>query len=364
MPEPILLDLPYAALRDRLARLGQPAYRANQIWHAVYRELAFSYDEMTTLPAALRAELATLLPLGHPNLEAELESPDGRTRKGLLRLMDGEAVEVVSMEYDNRRTACVSTQVGCAMGCRICATGQAGLSRDLSAGEIVAQVLYVARRLRSGGLRLTNVVYMGMGEPLANYDATLASLRVLNDSRGLHLGSRSFTVSTVGLVPGIERLAGEGLQIHLAVSLHAANDRLRDRLVPANRVYPLAPLLRACRDYVDRTNRRITFEVALIAGVNDSPAHAEELARLLRGPLYHVNLIPWNPVVGLSWTRSPDEQVRRFAELLSARGIAVTVRHSRGVEIQAGCGQLRAARAITRSEAPGRPPAPAPPIDR
>ena len=344
MPEPTLLDLPFAALRDRLIELGQPAYRAEQIWRAVYRDLVFSYGEITTLPARLRDELEARLPIGRPVPGAEMESPDRGTRKTLLRLSDGEAIETVAMRYADRRTACVSTQVGCAMDCRICATGRGGLTRDLTAGEIVGQVLHVARDLRQAGERLTNVVYMGMGEPFANYDATLASIRLLNDPRGFGLGARSFTVSTVGIVPGIERFAAEGLQVNLAVSLHAANDELRSRLLPINRTYPLGPLLRACRQYVGRTNRRVTFEVALIDGINDAPSHARELADLLDGLLCHVNLIPFNPVPGTDWTRSPDERVGRFSRVLEEHDVPVTVRVSRGIDIQAGCGQLRTRR--------------------
>jgi len=269
MPEPTLLDLPFDALRDRIVELGEPAYRAEQIWQGVYRDLATSYDEITTLPSGLRRGLEDRLPFGLPLPEGAQESADRRTRKTLLRLADGERIETVSMDYDERRTVCVSTQVGCAMGCRICATGQSGFTRDLTAGEIVAQVLHVARDLGQVGERLTNVVYMGMGEPFANYDATLTSIRILNDPRGFGLGARSFTVSTVGIVLGIERFAGEGLQANLAVSLHAANDALRERLLPINRTHPIGPLIRAFRQYVERTNRRITFEVALIDGIND-----------------------------------------------------------------------------------------------
>ena len=342
MAEPMLLDLPFDALRDRLIELGQPPYRAEQIWQAVYRDLAVSYGEMTTLPMRLRTELEERLPFNRVALEATQESADHQTRKTLLRLPDGEAIEVVSMRYNDRRTVCVSTQVGCEMACRICATGRDGFTRNLSVGEIVEQVLHAARDFRQEGQRQTNVVYMGMGEPFANYDATLASIRVLNDPRGFGLGARSFTVSTVGIVPGIVRFAAEGLQANLAISLHAANDELRDRLVPINRAHPLDALLRACRGYVNRTNRRITFEVALVDGINDSPSHARELADLLRGLLCHVNLIPFNPVPGIAWKRSLDERVNQFSDVLEKRGIPVTIRVSRGAEIQAGCGQLRA----------------------
>ena len=344
MPEATLLDLPFDALRDRVIEFGEPAYRAEQIWQGVYRDLATSYDEITTLPSGLRGRLEERLSFALPTAEDVRESPDRRTRKTLLRLADGEHIETVSMDYDERRTVCVSTQAGCAMNCRICATGRGGFTRDLTVGEIVAQVLHVARDLKQEEKHLTNAVYMGMGEPFANYDATLASIRTLNDRRGFALGARSFTVSTVGIVPGIERFSGENLQVNLAVSLHAANDRLRDRLLPINRTHPIGPLIRACRQYVERTNRRITFEVALIDSVNDSFAHARELADLLRGLLCHVNLIPFNPVPELDWRRSPDERVHEFSRVLEGRGIPVTIRVSRGMEIQAGCGQLRAQR--------------------
>lgn len=347
MNEPTLLGLPFDALRDRLVERGHAPYRAQQIWQAVYRDLAVSYGDITTLPTRLRAELEERLPIGCLATEATQESSDRRTRKSLLRLDDGEAIESVSMRYADRRTVCVSTQVGCALDCRICATGRGGLTRSLATGEIVAQVLHAARELRGRSQRLTNVVYMGMGEPFANYDATLASIRILNDPRGFNLGARSFTVSTVGIVPAIERFADEGLQVNLAVSLHAADDALRDRLLPINRTHPLGSLLRACRYYVGRTNRRITFEVALIHGINDSLSNARDVADLLEGLVCHVNVIPFNPVPGLSWRRSASERVSEFSNLLEQRGISATVRVSRGAEIQAGCGQLRAERPDT-----------------
>lgn len=339
-----VLDLSLDDLCGRLAELGHPPYRAQQIWQGLYRDLSSTYDEITTLSVRLRAEFEEVLPIDLPIPEAAQESPDGRTRKTLLRLGDGEAIEAVSMRYDERCTVCVSTQVGCAMECRICATARGGFTRDLSTGEIVGQVLHAARGFRQEGYRLTNLVYMGMGEPLANYDATLASVRILNDPRGFNLGARSMTISTVGIVPAIERFAEERLQVNLAVSLHAANDELRSRLLPINRAYPLDALLRACRHYAKRTNRRITFEVALIDTINDSLSHAKELVGLLRGLLCHVNLIPFNAVSGLAWRRSPEERIDSFADVLERHGVPVTIRTSRGTEIQAGCGQLRAAR--------------------
>jgi 23S rRNA (adenine2503-C2)-methyltransferase len=342
MPEETLLDLPCEALGDRLSAHGYPGYRADQIWHAVFQDLVGSFEEITTLPGALRAELALSIPFPRLDPVEEAVSRDRRTRKTLLRLADGATIESVTMSYLHRRTVCVSSQVGCAVGCPLCATGKGGFVRDLTVGEIVAQVVHAARGFRDRGGRLTNIVYMGMGEPFLNYDATVQSIRILNDRRGLNLSARSFTVSTAGIVPGIERFAVEDLQANLAVSLHAANDELRNRLVPANRHYPIEQLVQACRAYADRTHRRVTFETALIDGVNDSIADARETARRLAGLLCHVNLIPFNPIPELRWKPSPADRVRAFERTLSRAGVPVTVRESRGSEIQAGCGQLRA----------------------
>ena len=341
----MLFDCSLDELRSLLARLGHPPYRAQQIWHAVYRELVSSYDEVTTIPADLRRLLSERAPLATLHEVETLASEDGRTEKTLFRLTDGESIETVVMTYDGRRTVCISSQVGCAMSCPLCATGGSGFTRNLTTGEVVAQVVRAARTFSNKGARLSNVVCMGMGEPFANYDVTLKSIRILNDPRGFGLGARSFTVSTVGIVPGIDRFSREGLQANLAVSLHAVSDALRDRLVPVNRQYPIDVLLDSCRRYIERTHRRVTFEIALIAEVNDAASHARETAARLSGFLCHVNLIPFNPVPGLSWTSSPAERVRRFAKILEDGGVAATIRTSRGTDIQAGCGQLRAQRA-------------------
>jgi len=344
MPEVTLLDLSLAALRDHLKAMGEPGYRAEQIWQAVFRDLAISYEQMTTLPQALRGHLRRTLPFHTWEAETTQTSNDRRTTKALLRLHDAEAIETVLMRYDRRRTVCVSSQVGCAMGCQICATGQGGFQRDLTISEIVGQILHATRTFHEESTRLSNVVFMGMGEPFANYDAVLESIRILNDSRGLGLGARSFTVSTVGIVPGIERFASEPLQANLAVSLHTADDRLRDELLPINRTYSLDALRAACANYVDRTHRRITFEVALIRGVNDTPSHAHDVAAFVSGLRGHVNVIPFNPVPGTAWQPSEEGQVRDYVRILEEAGVAATVRLRRGLEIDAGCGQLRAAR--------------------
>ena len=245
------------------------------------------------------------------------------------------------MLYDKRRTICVSTQVGCAIGCAFCATGKSGFTRDLSTAEIVSQVLHFARILASRDERMTNIVYMGMGEPFLNYDAVMKSIRILNDHSGFNLGARSFTISTVGIIPGMERFTAEDSQVNLAISLHAGDDELRTRLVPVNARYPLGPLMASCRAYVRKTHRRLTFEIALIDGVNDSTSDAQEISRLLSGLLCHVNLIPLNPIPGSIFRPSPRERVDAFAQELINAGINTTVRVERGVKISAGCGQLR-----------------------
>ena len=350
MPDRSLLDLSFDDLHDRTADL--PRYRVDQIWQGVFRDFAPSYDAMTTLPQPLRARLSKTIPFPIVEPIREDESEDGRTQKTLFQCADGETIESVTMRFRDRRTACVSSQVGCPVGCSFCATGQSGFVRNLTTGEIVAQVLHSARRLRADAETLTHVVYMGMGEPFLNYDATLASIRILNDPRGFGLGARSFTVSTAGIVPGIDRFAEEGIQANLAVSLHAADDATRDRLVPANRRYPTDELLAACRWYVERTHRRVTFEITLFDGINDTESHAHAVAERLSGLLCHINLIPYNETPDGPFAASSAERIRAFAETLSRARIPVTIRHSMGSDIQAGCGQLRSeADGTTRTNA-------------
>jgi 23S rRNA (adenine2503-C2)-methyltransferase len=343
-----LLDLTYNQLNELLTSWGEPSYRANQVWGWLYRSLVTDFEEMTNLPKELRGRLAeaTLLQTMKP-LE-ERVSTDGLTRKVLFALRDNQTIESVLMHYERRHTACISTQVGCPFGCVFCATGQSGFVRNLTPGEIVGQVLYFARQLRDQGRRtnrpITNVVFMGMGEPLANYEATWQAIETLTQDEGFNLGARCITVSTVGLVPGIRRLAEEGMQIGLAISLHAPTDELRDKLVPINRRYPLNQLMAACRHYVQRTGRRISFEYALIHGINDSPEEARQLARLLDGLLCHVNLIPLNPVPELPYQPSPRDRILAFQAVLNRSKVPNTLRVERGIDIQAGCGQLRSQR--------------------
>jgi 23S rRNA (adenine2503-C2)-methyltransferase len=362
-----LLDLSREQLAELLGGWGEPRYRAGQVWEWLYRRLAADPAQMTNLPRTLRQRLAAESRINPLEMLYEQRSRDGQTVKWLFRLADGVTVETVLMRYGGedapvedeaktpvrkRRTVCISTQAGCAMGCVFCATGQAGLARNLSAGEIVAQVLVAARWLGNedlsglerpdrSGERLTNVVVMGMGEPLANYDRTWQALRTMTDGDGFNLGARHITVSTVGLVPGIRRMTEEPLQINLAVSLHAPNDALRSKLVPINSRYPIAEVMTAVREYVGRTHRRVTFEYALMEGINDSPALAREMAVLLRGLLCHVNLIPLNPVAESPYQPSSAERAAAFLAILEAAGIATTMRLRRGIDIDAGCGQLR-----------------------
>lgn len=336
-----LYDLSLPELTALLAEWGQPAYRARQVWEWLYRHYVGTFDEMSTLPGALRERLSSETTLTIGEIALSRNSSDGQTRKVLFQLPDGQYIETVLMRYEKRRTLCISTQAGCAMGCVFCATGQMGFMRHLSVAEIVGQVMYFARELAAEDQHVTNIVMMGMGEPLHNYDNTLATVDRLTDATGFNLGARKITISTVGLIPAIRRYADEQRQTPLAVSLHAATDEERGRLLPVNRRWPLAELMEACRYYVARTGRRMTFEWALIAGENDTAEQAHKLGELLRGMLGHVNLIPLNPTAGYGGAPSSPERVARFQEILTEYGVTSTVRVRRGIDIQAGCGQLR-----------------------
>jgi 23S rRNA (adenine2503-C2)-methyltransferase len=336
-----LLDLTFSDLQDLALSLGQPRYRADQLFRWLHASLAAEFGVMHNLPQPFREQLSqiadvhTLVPL------EESVSADGLTRKVLLALQDGETIECVLMRYQERNTVCLSTQVGCPVGCSFCATGHSGFTRDLTPGEIVEQAIHFAQDLREERQRISNVVFMGMGEPFLNYEATWQAIETLTDPRGFNLGARRITISTVGIIPGIERLSRQKLQVGLAISLHAPNDELRRAVVPAARRYPIEELMGACRRYLRRTGRRITFEYALIDGFNDSPQQARELATLLKGLLCHVNLIPVNPVPESPWRGSPMERVTSFHQELRHLGLNSTIRLGRGIEIEAGCGQLR-----------------------
>ena len=358
------LDL-YALDRDGLvalmAELGEPRFRAAQVAGWLVRGID-DPQRMTDLPGALRERLASMTAGSTPELIAHHVADEGRTHKFLLRFADGEAIETVLMRYPRRATVCISTQAGCAMGCPFCATGQAGLRRQLTAGEIVRQVVVAQQALATGRIgdveldpsglagagpdHVTNVVYMGMGEPLANLDATIASVRWLHDPEGFGLSARGITVSTVGQVPAIGRLADLGLPLTLAVSLHAATDALRDELVPINRVHPLVELEDAVQAYRARTRRRVTIEWCLIGDVNDDAAQADALARIARRVRAHVNVIPMNPTPGVRWKEPTRTRTDAFVARVEQAGATVTLRDTRGRDAEAACGQLLAARTL------------------
>jgi 23S rRNA (adenine2503-C2)-methyltransferase len=338
---------------------GEPAYRARQILDAVWKDGgATDAAVMRTLPAGLRDAVASHFRLDTVE-DTEIRLADGgQTEKALHRLDDGALIESVLMHYAargasrERHTLCISSQAGCAVGCPFCATGELGFGRDLDVAEIMDQARHAQRRLAASGARLTNIVFMGMGEPLLNLDRVLAAVEALNDPRRFGLGARHITVSTSGVVPGIRRLTALGPQFTLAVSLHAARDALRDVLVPLNRRWPVAEVVGAAREHARATGRRISYEVTMIGGVNDTPEDAEALADLLRGDHAHVNLIPMNPVAHTPWQASPMPVIEGIAATLRAAGISTTIRRNRGQEVGAACGQLAAERA-------GEPPAPA-----
>ncbi|MGE3288928.1 MAG: 23S rRNA (adenine(2503)-C(2))-methyltransferase RlmN [Pseudonocardia sp.] len=354
LPPRHLADLDAAGRRTAVVELGLPGYRADQLARHYFGRLTADVDAMTDLPAAARAGLASLLPpLVTPVLEQACDG--GATRKTLWRAHDGTRAESVLMGYPDRATVCVSSQAGCGMACPFCATGQGGLERNLSTAEIVEQVRQAAAAARDGALgepaRLSNIVFMGMGEPLANYNRVVAAVRRITEPApdGLGISARGVTVSTVGLVPAIDRLAAEGLPVTLAVSLHTPDDELRDTLVPVNNRWKVAEVLAAARRYAQATGRRVSIEYALIRDVNDQPWRADLLGTVLRrevgARLVHVNLIPLNPTPGSRWDASPRRAQDEFVRRVQAAGVACTVRDTRGREIAAACGQLAATQA-------------------
>jgi 23S rRNA (adenine2503-C2)-methyltransferase len=350
-PRPGISGLLPDELGAWLIARDQPAYRGRQIADSVWRGPAAAFDDVRTLPAALRDELAAEFRFDTVS-DSEIRLSDGGlTEKALHRLSDGALVESVLMHYPargaqhERHTLCISSQAGCAVGCPFCATGELGFTRDLETAEIVDQVRHAARRLAADDRRLTNVVFMGMGEPLLNLDRVLAAVDALNDPERFGLGARHITVSTSGVVPGIRRLTDLGPQFTLAVSLHAARDALRDVLVPLNRRWPIAEVVAAARDHAAATGRRVTYETTMIGGINDTETDARAMAELLRGDHAHVNLIPMNPVAHTPWTASDPATIEAFAAILADAGVTATIRRNRGQEIGAACGQLAAERA-------------------
>lgn len=334
-----IYELSEAALEQKLIDLGQPKFRAKQVVQWIYEKGIHDFEQMTNLPKQLRETLSTQFCFGTLRIDMEQVSKDG-TCKRLYRLADNKLIESVLMPYrDGRRTACISSQAGCAMGCKFCATGQMGFARHLSAEEIFEQAQRFSQELQQKGERLSNIVLMGMGEPFHNYDAVIEAIHLLKDRLGI--GARKITVSTVGLVPKIRAFAQEGLQVKLAISLHSTLDEERTAIMPINRKYPIEDLISACREFVEATSRRITFEYALINGQNDTPEEATRLRNLLQGLMCHVNVIPLNPTAGYDGAPSNPERVQTFIDILERGGIPATIRVRRGIDIDAGCGQLK-----------------------
>lgn len=337
MEKKCLSSLTLEQLGALLKELGQPGFRAKQIFHWIHQKLVTDFSQMTDQPKKLLAQLEENWYISAPVIERRQEAKDG-TVKYLLRMADGNCIETVVMRYNYGNTVCVSTQVGCRMGCRFCASTQAGRVRNLEAGEIVSEI-YTAQR--DIGERISHIVLMGIGEPLDNYENVMDFLHIISSPDGVNIGMRNISLSTCGLVPGIERLAQENLQLTLSVSLHAPFNDVRSSMMPVNNAFPLEKLMPAVRDYQKTTGRRVSFEYSMVRGVNDTDACARKLAQLIRGMGAHVNLIPINPVDGSPYSASDAENVRRFQKLLTDLGVNATVRRRLGSEISAACGQLR-----------------------
>lgn len=340
MDKKLLLDLTSEELTEELGRLKQPKFRSKQIIEGLYRHHYQTFSEFGNIPNSLKTELENNFVLSPVKPVTSLISSDKKTVKHLFELQNGNKIETVLMKYSDRNTVCISSQVGCPLGCVFCSTGQMGFTRNLSSGEILGQILFVMRELEAKGEKLTNIVYMGMGEPFLNYANVIHSVNSLTDPDLFNFGARRITISTVGIIPKIKEYTELDSQVNLAVSLHAPEDELRSQLVPANRIHPLTNLIAACREYVDKTRRRITFEYALIDGVNDSERQAKQLATLVRGMLCHINLIALNPSKEYPMPGSPRDRVNEFAKVLSDIGIPNSIRLRMGIDIDAGCGQL------------------------
>ena len=354
-----IYDLDLNDLELLLNEWNEPAYRAKQIWQGLYQQLYSSPEQFSNLPNSLRTKLEEEFKFIPFSVRTYLDSSDKSTRKTLFELEDGNLIESVLMRYGDpadehdshsmgkptkqRRTLCISTQAGCAMGCVFCATGQLGFKRNLSSGEIVAQVMYYAQMLKERDEVVSNVVFMGMGEPFHNYDNVMAAIDRLNDADGYKFGARRLTISTVGLVPQIRRFAEEQRQVNLAISLHATDDEERLAIMPVNKRYKIDDVIEACKYYIEKTHRRVTFEWALINGVNDTPEVAHKLAARLKGMLCHVNAIPLNPTQGYNGEATDRQRAQIFKETLEQAGIPCTIRMRRGIDINAGCGQLAGA---------------------
>ncbi|WP_020615362.1 23S rRNA (adenine(2503)-C(2))-methyltransferase RlmN [Paenibacillus daejeonensis] len=339
--KPIIYDYTLEQLQDWMKEQGEPAFRGAQLFDWLYVKRVSSFEEMSNLPLPLRSKLEEEFAFVTLSEITRFESKDG-TVKFLFGLHDDHAIETVIMRHNYGNSICVTTQVGCRIGCTFCASTLGGLKRNLTAGEIVAQVVKAQQMLDETNERVSSIVIMGSGEPFENYEATMTFLRLMIHEKGLNIGQRHITVSTSGIVPSMYKFAEENTQINLAISIHAPNDALRSKLMPVNRRFPFADVMEACRYYVAKTGRRLTFEYALIGGVNDQPEHAEELGDVLQGLLCHVNLIPVNHVPERKYVRTPREDIFEFQRILERKNINVTIRREQGHDIAAACGQLRA----------------------
>lgn len=330
-------DFDLKELKEELEKIGEKSFRAEQIFKWIYQEKVKSFDEMTNLSLELRKKLSENYTLCNFNILRKQESKDG-TIKYLFDVLDGNAIETVLMKYHHGYSICVSSQIGCKMGCKFCASTGIIFERSLSSGEILEQIIAVEQ---DTGIRISNVVFMGIGEPLDNYDNVVNAIRIINNPKGLNIGARHISVSTSGLVPGIYKLAEENIQCTLSISLHATNNEKRSSMMPVNNAYPIEELIKACKDYIAKTNRRISFEYALAKDNNDNLNDAKELVALLKGMLCHVNLIPINKIENGAYTKSSNENIMKFRDYLNAHGIVATIRRELGSDIDAACGQLR-----------------------
>jgi 23S rRNA (adenine2503-C2)-methyltransferase len=336
----LIYDLEYGELLEFLLKSGQPKFRADQIWNGLYRKFWNDPDQFAGVPGDLRKTLNKEFRFSSLTTLKELSSNDHKTMKYLFSLPDGNKIETVWMRYHDRNTLCISTQSGCAMDCSFCATGQMGFFRNLTSGEIIEQILFFARKLNAVNEQVTNIVFMGMGEPFHNYDNVMQSIDRINAENGYNFGARRITISTSGLVPQIKRFADEKRQVNLAISLHAVDDDMRSTMMLVNKRYPVDMLLEACHYYVQVTHRRISFEWALIEGLNDSEEIAAKFAKKVKGLICHVNLIPLNPTSRFAGLAAKKDRVEKFRQVLLNHGIPCTVRLRRGIDIKAGCGQL------------------------
>ena len=324
-------------LKTKIEELGEKKYRAEQIFNWIYKERVASFDEMTNLSIDLRNKLKENFDMHNFNIITKQESKDG-TKKYLFDVLDNNAIESVLMQYKYGKTICVSTQIGCKMGCKFCASTGVKFARNLEAGEIVEQLLAIER---DENIKISNLVFMGIGEPLDNYDNVMKAIKILNNQKGINMGARHISISTSGLVPKIYELADKNIQCTLSISLHSSTDEKRSEMMPVNRIYNIAELIKACKYYIDKTNRRISFEYALAKDNNDNLEDAENLAKLLKGMLCHVNLIPINKIENGKYSKSTNENIIKFRDYLNSRGIVATIRRELGSDIDAACGQLR-----------------------